>query len=94
MAATTSAAVTLRDASRSGSIHTRMAKFWPPRICASATPSSVDRRGCTTRTRYSVTCCGVICGLANVRYISAKDWPVPLATIGSSASEGNEARTA
>ena len=43
--------VTPRAAILSGSSQTRMAKFWPPRIWALATPSMVCRRGWTTRIR-------------------------------------------
>jgi len=34
---------------RIGSSHSRIAKVWPPRISADATPLTVDRIGCTTR---------------------------------------------
>ena len=40
-----------REAMRAGSSHNRIAKVWPPRISAEATPSTVDNSGCTTRVR-------------------------------------------
>ena len=50
-AARTSLGVMFSPAMRSGSSQTRMAKVWPPRIWALATPSMVWSRGCTTRIR-------------------------------------------
>ena len=47
----TSLAVTPRAAIRVGSSQMRMAKVWPPRIWALATPSTVCNCGCTTRMR-------------------------------------------
>jgi hypothetical protein len=93
IAATTSDAVTLREARRMGSIHTRMEKSRPPRISAEPTPSRVAKRGCTTRVRNSETCSGLISELPKVRYMSAKVWPVPFMITGSSASPGSCART-
>jgi hypothetical protein len=93
MAASTSPAVTLRDASRTGSSQTRMANWRPPRIWASPTPSTVVKRGCTTCVRNSVTCCGFISVERTAIYISANSKPVPFTTTGSSASAGNCPRT-
>ena len=47
----TSFGVTPSAAISSGSSQMRIAKVWPPRICALATPSTVCSRGCTTRVR-------------------------------------------
>ena len=47
----TSAGVMSSAAIRFGSSQMRMAKVWPPRISALATPSTVCRRGWTTRVR-------------------------------------------
>ena len=47
----TSSGVTPSAAILSGLSQTRMAKVWPPRICALATPLMVCSRGCTTRVR-------------------------------------------
>jgi hypothetical protein len=47
----TSSGVTPSFAMRSGSSQMRMAKTWPPRICALATPFTVCSLGCTTRVR-------------------------------------------
>ena len=47
----TSSGVMASAAILSGLSQMRMAKVWPPRICALATPSMVCRRGCTTRVR-------------------------------------------
>ena len=93
IAASTSVAVTIRAASATGSIQTRMANCWAPRICASATPSTVAKRGWMTRVRYSVSCCGFIVSLRAARYISAKLKPVPFWMTGSLASEGSWPRT-
>ncbi|MNE11483.1 hypothetical protein D3C80_1042430 [compost metagenome] len=49
IASATSLAEMLRAAMRAGSSHRRMASFCPPRICASATPSTEANSGCTTR---------------------------------------------
>ncbi len=57
------------------------------------TPSSVAKRGCTTRVRNSETCSGFISVLPKVMYMRAKLWPVPFMITGSSASEGSCART-
>src|SRR6202011_3286247 len=45
IAAKTSAGETLRPAMRTGSSHTRIAKVWPPRISAEATPSTGGSTG-------------------------------------------------
>ncbi len=50
-ASRTSRGVTPSAAMRSGSSQIRMAKTWPPRICALATPLMVCSFGCTTRVR-------------------------------------------
>ena len=47
----TSMGVTPRAAILSGLSQMRMAKVWPPRICALATPLIVCSLGCTTRVR-------------------------------------------
>ncbi len=51
IAAATSLGDTPRPAIRVGSSQTRIAKVWPPRMSAEATPSTVDSTGCTTRVR-------------------------------------------
>ena len=56
IAASTSDAVTPRAASLTGSIQTRIEYSWAPKICTSATPSTVDMRGRMTRSIYSVSC--------------------------------------
>ena len=40
-----------RAAIRAGSSQSRIAKVWPPRMSAEATPSTVASSGCTTRVR-------------------------------------------
>ncbi len=40
-----------RPAMRMGSSHSRIAKVWPPRMSAEATPSTVESTGWTTRVR-------------------------------------------
>ena len=88
-----SLAVTLRAAIATGSIQTRMANSCAPRIWASATPSTVAKRGWITRVRYSVNCCGFMLLLRAAMYMSAKEKPVPFWMTGSLASEGNWPRT-
>ena len=93
MALTTSAAVTPREASLTGSIHTRIEYCWAPKILTSATPSTVVMRGRTTRSMYSVSCSLVMFGFCIEMYIIAKESPVPLTMTGSLASEGRSPRT-
>jgi len=40
-----------RAAIRTGSSHSRIAKTWPPRMSAEATPGTVTSSGCTTRVK-------------------------------------------
>jgi hypothetical protein len=82
-----------RAARRTGSIHTRMAKFWAPMIWASATPSMVAMRGRMMRSRYSVTWVPLMRGFCTARYMMANCRPVPFWITGSSESGGRSPRT-
>src|SRR5690606_16441274 len=89
----TSAAVSPRAASFTGSIQMRIEYSAAPRICAWATPGIVDMRGRMTRSMYSVTCSAVMLGFWTARYMSANWKPVPLTMVGSLASGGSWLRT-
>ena len=53
----------------------------------------VDMRGRMTRSRYSVSCSGVIDSFWKARYRIANCIPVPLTITGSSESSGSSPRT-
>src|SRR4029077_7476044 len=71
-----------------GSSHSRIAKVWPPKISAEATPSTVESTGCTTPVRESELADPESSSLEKPRYITAVVWPVVLVTIGSLDSFG------
>ena len=72
-------------AMRAGSSHSRIAKVWPPRMSAEATPSTVDISGCTTRVRKSEIPALDRSALEKPTYMTAVVWPVDFRMIGSCA---------